>query len=415
MSVFPIDRVRREFPALSRTHGDSPRVYMDNPAGTQLPRQVVDAVTSALVDAASNYGGFFANSRNAEAIYARAHDGMAEFMHAASSDEIVVAQSMTSLTLHLSRSIGRQLAPGDEIIVTRMDHEGNVSPWMLLAEDLGLVVRWLPFNRDTWTIEPEDLAALLGPRTRLLALNYASNLTGSVNDVAALVAMARSAGALTFVDAVQLAPHQCIDVQALGCDFLVCSSYKFFGPHLGVLWGRRALLDEMTAYKVRCASDAPPGKWETGTPQTELLAGLAACVDYYEWLGSAAGGEGSRRDRIEAAYRAAIDHEARLVTQLIDGIQAIPGATIHGITNPNRVGERVPTVSMTHDRVSPPQVAERLARDGVCVWSGHNYALEVARHLGIDEATGVVRIGIAHYNTAEEVDRTLTALESALK
>ena len=415
MSVFPIDRVRREFPALSQSRNGRPRIFMDNPAGTQLPRPVIDAISNALVEAASNYGGFFANSRNAEAIYARAHDAMADFVNAHSSNEIVVAQSMTSLTLHMSRSLGRIFAPGDEIIVTRMDHEGDVSPWLLLAEDLDLVIKWLPFNVDTWKIEPEDLQALLGPRTRLLALNYASNLTGSINDVAALAALARSAGAMTYVDAVQLAPHQCIDVQALGCDFLVCSSYKFFGPHLGVLWGRRQLLDELPAYKVRCASDASPEKWETGTPQTELLAGLAACVDYYDWLGVQVSDRGTRRSRIEAAYGAAIDHEARLVTRLIDGIKAIPGTAIHGITNPNRVGERVPTVSMTHDRVLPPQVAERLARDEICVWSGHNYAFEVVKHLGIDEETGVVRIGLAHYNTEEEVDKTLIALEGALK
>ena len=415
MNTFPIEHVRREFPALSRTHDGRSRVYMDNPAGTQLPRRVVDAITGALVDAASNYGGFFENSRNAEAIYARAHDAMRDFVNARSSSEIVVAQSMTNLTLHVSRSLGRRFAPGDEIVVTRMDHEGNVSPWLLLAEDLDLVVKWLPFNRETWKIEPEDLQALLGPRTRLLALNCASNLTGSVNDVAGLVALARSAGALTYVDAVQLAPHQCIDVQALDCDFLVCSSYKFFGPHLGVLWGRRRLLDEMTAYRVRCATDASPGKWETGTPQTELLAGLAACVEYYDWLGGEVSDEPSRRGRIEAAYRAAIDHEARLVTRLIDGIQAIPGTAVHGITNSNRVGGRVPTVSLTHDRVSPSHIAERLARDEICVWSGHNYAVEVVRHLGIDEETGVLRIGIAHYNTEEEVDATLTALEGALK
>ena len=298
MNAFPIDRVRREFPALSQSHDGRPRVFMDNPAGTQLPRRVVDAVSNTLVDAASNYGGFFENSRNAEAIYASAHGAMADFVNADSPNEIVVAQSMTALTLHVSRSLGRRFAPGDEIIVTRMDHEGNVSPWLLLAEDLDLVVKWLPFNLDTWKIEPEDLQALLGPRTRLLALNYASNLTGSINDAAELVALARSAGAMTYVDAVQLAPHQCIDVRALDCDFLVCSSYKFFGPHLGVLWGRRQLLEEMSAYKVRCAPDASPGKWETGTPQTELLAGLAACVDYYDWLGGEVGEEGLRRTRI---------------------------------------------------------------------------------------------------------------------
>ena len=415
MSVFPIDRVRREFPALSQSHDGRPRVFMDNPAGTQLPRRVVEAVSGALVDAASNYGGYFENSRNAEAIYADAHGAMADFVNARSPQEIVVAQSMTSLTLHMSRSLGRRFAAGDEIIVTRMDHEGDVSPWLLLAEDLDLVIRWLPFSRDTWKIEPEDLEPLLGPRTRLLALNGASNLTGSINDLTDLTELARSVGATTWVDAVQLAPHQCIDVQALGCDFLVCSSYKFFGPHLGVLWGRRELLDELPAYKVRCASDASPEKWETGTPQTELLAGLAACVDHYDWLGGEVSGEDSRRGRIEAAYAAAIDYEACLVMRLIDGIRAIPGTTVHGIVNPNRVGERVPTVSVTHDRVSPPEAAERLARDGICVWSGHNYALEVVRHLGIDEQTGVVRIGLAHYNTEEEVDRTLKALEGALR
>ena len=415
MSPFPIDRVRREFPALTRPHDGRPRVFMDNPAGTQLPRRVVEAVGNALVEAASNYGGYFGSSRNAEAIYAAAHRAMADFVNARSPDEIVVGQSMTALTLHLSRSLGRCFSPGDEIIVTRMDHEGNVSPWLLLAEDRGLVVRWLPFSRDTWRVEPEDLEALLGPRTRLLALSGASNLTGSINDVAALAALARSAGAMTYADAVQLAPHRCIDVRALGCDFLVCSSYKFFGPHLGVLWGRRELLEELTACKVRCAADVPPGKWESGTPQTELLAGLVACVDHHEWLGGQVSAEGSRRSRIEAAYRAATDHEARLVMRLIDGIRAIPGTAVHGIADPDRVGERVPTVAMTHERVSPPLVAERLARDGICVWSGHNYALEVVRQLGIDETTGVVRIGLAHYNTEEEVDATLAALAAALQ
>ena len=414
MRPFPIARVRREFPALAQSHNGRPRVFMDNPAGTQLPRRVIDAVSNAMVGAASNYGGFFENSRNAEAIHARAHGAMADFVNARSPDDIVVAQSMTALTLHVSRSLGRRWAPGDEIIVTRMDHEGNVSPWLLLAEDLDLVVKWLPFNLDTWRIEPEDLRTLLGPRTRLLALNAASNLTGSINDVAALAALARSAGAQTYVDAVQLAPHRPIDVQALGCDFLVCSSYKYFGPHLGVLWGRRQLLDELTAYKVRCASDEPPWKWETGTPQTELLAGLAACVDYHDWLGREVSDADSRRTRIEAAYHAAIDHEAGLATRLIDGILAIPGTTVHGITDPDQVAGRVPTVSMTHARMSPPQVAQRLARQGVCVWSGHNYALEAVRHLGIDEATGVLRIGLVHYNTREEVDATLAALERAL-
>ena len=412
---FPIERVRREFPALARSHGGRPPVFMDNPAGTQLPRRVIDAVASTLVDAASNLGGFFENSRTAEAVHARAHGAMADFLNARSPAEIVVAQSMTTLTFHVSRSLGRCWAPGDEIVVTRMDHEGNVSPWLLLAEDLGLVVRWLPFSRDTWKIEPGDLQALLGPRTRLVALTAASNLTGSINDVAALTALARAAGALTYVDAVQLAPHRCIDVQALGCDFLACSTYKFFGPHLGVLWGRQELLDELTAYRVRCAPDVSPRKWESGTPQTELLAGLAACVDHHDWLGRQVSDGDERRGRIEAAYRAAAHHEMGLAARLIEGIQAIPGTTVHGITDPDLMAGRVPTVSMTHARIPPPQVAERLARAGICVWSGHNYALEAVRHLGIEEATGVVRIGLAHYNTEDEVAATLAALETALR
>ena len=314
--LFPIDRVRREFPALSWSHSGRPRVFMDNPAGTQLSRQVIDAVAHALMNAASNHGGFFGNSRNAEAIHAGAHRAMADFMNAHSPDEIVGARSMTALTLHVSRSLGRRWAPGDEIVVTRMDHGGNVSPWLLLAEDLDLVVRWLPLDRDTWKIEPGDLQALLGPRTRLVALNAVSNLTGSINDVTALAALARASGALTYVDAVQFAPHRCIDVQGLGCDFLACSSYKFFGPHLGALWGRRELPDELTAYKVRCAPEASPRKWETGTPQTELLAGLAACVDYLDWLGREVSDKATRRERIEAAYHAAADHEAALTVRL---------------------------------------------------------------------------------------------------
>jgi len=411
MNEFPIDSVRAQFPALGQARDGVARVFMDNPAGTQLPQRVIEAVSDAFLNAASNYGGFFENSVGAGEVYDRAHSGMATLLNAPSEHEIVVAQSMTNVTLHMSRALARTFEPGDEIIVTKMDHEGDVSPWLLIAEDRGLTVRWLPFNLDSWTIEPDALDALLNDRTRLLALNYASNLTGSINDVAPLVSMARQAGALTYVDAVQFAPHGCVDVRALDCDFLVCSSYKFFGPHLGVLWGRRELLDELAAYKVRCATNESPGKWETGTPQTELLAGLAAAVDYYAWLGAEVGATGDRRACIEAAYVASIEHETALVTQLISGLQSMKGVQIHGITNPNRYGERVPTVSITHDRVLPMQAAEGLAADEVCVWAGHNYAYEVVKHIGIDEHTGVIRIGMAHYNTAEEVERTLRALE----
>jgi cysteine desulfurase family protein (TIGR01976 family) len=414
MQKFPIDVVRDAFPALASNGGSGSTIFLDNPAGTQVPRQVADAVAAAMLTASSNLGGHFDQSRTAEGIWHEAHGAMADMLGAATAEEIIIGPCMTALTLHMSRSIGRELAPGDEIIVTRMDHEGDISPWLHLAEDRGLVVKWLPFNRESWRIEPQDLAKILSDRTRLLALNYASNLTGSINDVAALAAMAKAAGALVYVDAVQLAPHRLVDVQQLGCDFLACSSYKFYGPHLGILWGRSEHLQRLTAYKCRCASDAIPEKFELGTPQTELLAGLTATIDYLAWLGTEVGAAGDRRGRIAAAFEAAESYEGRLTMQLIDGLRGLNKTTIHGITNSNRLSERVPTIALTHERLAPETIAKALGEQGICVWSGHNYAYEPVRHLGLDEESGVVRIGLAHYNTAAEVDHALGVLESVM-
>jgi cysteine desulfurase family protein (TIGR01976 family) len=405
---FPLDDVRSRFPALSRI--SDPPAYLDNPAGTLVPQSVIDAVSDAMATASSNLGGFFAASHRAENIWGLAHDAVADFVGAKSRREIVIGPNMTTLTLHLSRSIGRLFKPGDEIIVTRMDHEGDVSPWLLLAEDLKLNVKWLPFNRESWRIEPEDLRLLLSPRTKLLALNYASNLTGSINDVEALAAIAKAAGALVYVDAVQLVPHRLPDVAKLGCDFLTCSSYKFFGPHLGMVWGREELLAELTPYKCRCASDALPERFETGTPQVELLAGLAATVDYLAWLGDVTGHSGTRRAKLKGAYSACEAHETPLTQLLIAGLKQIRGVTIHGITNPNRSAERVPTVSFTHDKISTHKIAAALAAADIYVWSGHNYAYEVVRHLGVNEKEGVVRVGIAHYNNQAEVERCIASI-----
>lgn len=408
LPAFPIDQVRSRFPAISKQA--NPPVYFDNPAGTLVPQQVIDAVADAMASATHNLGGFFDGSKHAERLWLDAHEAMADMLGASSHREIVIAQSMTALTLHLSRSIGRLFRPGDEIILTRMDHEGNVSPWLLLARDLGLTVKWLPFNRESWRIEPADLAPLLSERTRLLALNFSSNMTGSVNDVAALAGLARKAGALVYVDAVQLVPHRLPDVQSLGCDFLACSSYKFFGPHLGVLWGREDLLAGLEAYKVRCATEELPGRFEAGTPQTELLAGLAATVGYIEWLGEATGHSGSRREKLLGAYRSFAAYEDALTRRLIEGLLALPGVAVQGITDPAALEHRVPTVSFTHATVSTHVIAEGLAARGIWAWSGHNYALEPSRLLGLDEDEGVVRLGIAHYNTNAEVERTLVAL-----
>lgn len=405
MPDFPIDAVRAQFPALA-----GPAAFLDNPAGTQVPRRVIDAVAAAMAGAASNLGGYFQASRDAVAIYDAAHDAMADMLGAASGHEIVLGQSMSMLTFQISRSLGRDWQPGDEVIVTRMDHEGNASPWLRLAEERGLTVRWLSFDRDSWRLEPKELAKLLSERTRLVALNYASNLIGSINPIAELTALAKAAGALVYVDAVQFAPHGAVDVLALGCDFLACSAYKFFGPHLGVLWGREALLADLYPYAVRTAPQHLPGRHEIGTPQTELFAGLAAAVDYLASIGEQVGVWGDRRAKLTGALAAATAYEMPLAQRLMEELRAMPGMQIHGIVEANRLTERVPTISATHPRHSSRSLAKALAGRNINVWSGHNYALELVRQLGIDEQDGVLRIGLAHYNSAAEVERTVGEL-----
>ena len=409
MSTFPIDLVRSQFPALAGT-----AVFLDNPAGTQVSKQVINAVSEAMAGAASNIGGSFRASKSATDIWTHAHEATAELLGGKSGREVILGQSMTMLTFHMSRSLARIWAPGDEIILTRMDHDANVAPWLRVAEDRGLIVRWLPFNGDTWRIEPEDLKPLLSTKTRLLALNYASNLMGSINPVAELTSLAKESGALVYVDAVQLVPHVKADVNAIGCDFLACSSYKFFGPHLGVLWGREALLNELDPYAVRCAPSDLPGRHELGTPQTELFAGLAATADYFVWLGEQVGCSGSRERKMKAAYSAATAYEMPIAQHLIDGLATIEGVMLQGISDARQLPHRVPTVSFTHTRQRNSIVAKALAAQGINVWSGHNYALEVVRHLGLDEREGVLRIGLAHYNTVEEVDRILESLKTLL-
>jgi cysteine desulfurase family protein (TIGR01976 family) len=291
-----------------------------------------------------------------------------------------------------------------------MDHEGNVSPWLQLAEDRGLTVRFVPFSTDSWQVEEEALASVLSERTRLVALNYASNLTGSVNRVKALAQIAKAAGALVYVDAVQFAPHGLVDVADLGCDFLACSSYKFFGPHMGIVWGRRDVLETLSPYKCRCSSNALPERFETGTPQIELMAGLTATVDHFAALGTAVGATGSRRQRIAAAYAASTAHEAELATRLIEGLSAVDGLAIHGIADPARVAERVPTVSFTVDGIRPDSLVRLMAAENIFVWSGHNYAWEIVHQLGIPAEDGVVRIGAASYNTPAEIDEAVDSV-----
>ena len=409
--TFEIDAVRAKFPALAINDEGTRRIYLDNPAGTQVPRAVADAVSKCLLETNANLGGFFATTLAAQAVVDDAHQAMADFLGAKTPEEVMIGANMTTLTYHMSRTLGRGFEPGDEIIVTRMDHEGNVSPWLQLAEDRGLTVRFLPFDTTSWQVEADDLRKLLNDRTKLVALNYASNLTGSINPVKRLVRMAREAGALTYVDAVQFAPHGLVDVEDIGCDFLACSAYKFFGPHMGILWGRHAVIDALQAYKCRCSSNGLPERFETGTPQIELMAGLSAAVGHFESVGAGAGVAGSRRQKIAAALTASIAYEAPLALQLIDGLSQIDGLRIHGITDAARIADRVPTVSFTIAGINPETLVRQLNAENIFVWSGHNYAWEIVHQLAIPADQGVVRIGAAHYNTAAEIDETVAAVQ----
>lgn len=417
-----IDAVRSQFPALAVADAGRPRVYFDNPAGTQVPQSVIDRMSNCLTVANANLGGPFPSSRLADAVVADAHQAMADFLNAPEADEIIFGQNMTTITMHLSRSIGRAMSPGDEIILSRMDHDANVTPWVLMARDHGLTVRWLPFDTTTFEFDLGVLDELLNDKTRLVCVGGASNLTGTINDVAEISRRAREAGARTYVDAVQSAPHIATDVQATGCDFLVCSAYKFFGPHQGILWGRRGVLESLEPYKVRPAPDALPWCFETGTQSHEGMAGTAAAVDYFAWIGATmtdgsasrwAHLDGRRRD-VHAALDCLFDYERDLAEVLIRGLESLPGVRVQGITAADALERRVPTVAFTHDTRDPTTIAAALGERGIFVWSGHNYAVEVADALGILDSGGAVRVGPVHYNTRAEVDQFLNALEDVL-
>jgi cysteine desulfurase family protein (TIGR01976 family) len=419
---YDLDAIRAQFPALSLTDGDVPRIYFDNPAGTQVSRSVADAMTNCLMESNANIGGGFATSNRVDAIVAEAHEAMADFLNAPSAEEIIFGQNMTTITLHISRSIGLHLNPGDEIILSRMDHDANVNPWLMLARDRGAVVRWLPFNAETFEFEPDALDNLLSDRTRLVCACAASNLTGTINDVKAICSKARDAGAWSYIDAVQSAPHVATDVQDIGCDFLVCSAYKFFGPHQGMLWGRRDVLEQLEPYKVRPAPEEIPGCFETGTQNHEGMAGTIAAVNYFSLIGEAADKTflenyrhfDGRRQYVHAALDYLIHYEAGLAQHLIDGLQSLTGVRVQGITDPAASHRRVPTVAFTVDGVAPADIAGELAAKNIFVWSGHNYAVEAATVLGLMDKGGAVRVGPVHYNSVDEIDRFLLELDHIL-
>ena len=409
--TFPIEAVRAQFPSLTTTDEGLRRIYLDNAAGTQVPRHTIDRIVDFFHRFNSNTGVFNPTSVAVDALYDDAVQAMADFLGTPDSGEVLIGANMTTLTYQLSRSLGHQFAPGDEIIISRMEHEGNVSPWLQMAEDNDLVVKWLEFDRDTWRVEPELLAPLLTERTRLMALNYASNLTGGVNDVKALTKIAQDAGAMVYVDAVQYASHRLIDVKDLNCDFLACSPYKFYGPHLGVVYGKRERLESLHAYKLRCASEELPFRFSLGTPAFELIAGLMGTLDYFQWLAGEVGVSGDRRRLFQGAYAAMGDHEDALSEALLAGLTAIPGLTMQGART---LSHRVATFSFTHEKHSASAVARELSAAGVyCHW-GDNYAFEVARALALDPHEGVLRLGVGHYNTLGEINEALSAIEGVL-
>ena len=419
---FDLNKVRLQFPALAESHHDEARIYLDNPAGTQVPDRVAKRMTMCLHHSNANLGGHFSTSHAADDVVQQAREAMADFLNAESPEEIVFGQNMTTLTLHLSRSIGRLFSPGDEIIVTRMDHDANVWPWVLMARDLDLEIRWLPFNTETFEFDLEQLEGLLSDRTRLVCVGGASNLTGTINDVASICSRARAADALTFIDAVQSAPHIPTDVQAIDCDFLVCSAYKFFGPHQGILWGRRDVLEKLEPYKVRPAPERIPWCFETGTQSHEGMAGTAAAVEYFAWIGETMATAhhadwsqfSGQRMHVHAALDCMLEYEQTLAERLIAGLQELPGVTVQGITDADAMSRRVATAAFTHARKASDDIARALAERNIFVWSGHNYAVEAAKSLGIYESGGAVRIGPVHYNSIEEIDAVVEALGQIL-
>ena len=410
--------IRAAFPSLAVEVNGQAAVYFDNPGGTQVPQACIDAITQYLSSANANTGGAFLTSQRTDAVLAEAHAAMADFLNASDPREIVFGANMTTLTFAVSRAIGRTLKPGDEIVTTALDHDGNIAPWLALQEERGVVVRMASFDLATCTLDMADLRGKINEKTKLVAVGYASNAVGTINDVATVIGWAREVGAYSFIDAVQFAPHGPIDVQALGCDFLVCSAYKFFGPHLGVLYGRLPLLESIAAYKVRPAQDTPPYKWETGTLNHECLAGLVGTLNYIAELGHSLTdqyaatfpGMTGRRLELHTAMAAMQAYERTLAARLLAGLAEIPGVHFYGLTSEEDLARRVPTVAITLEEWTPRALAEKLGERGIFCWDGNYYALTLMERLGLEEHGGALRIGMAHYNTAEEVDRLLAVL-----
>jgi len=408
--VFDVQACRRRFPALRRMHKGRPVVYFDGPAGSQVPESVIDAVSDYMRNLNANHGGMFTTSIESDAMLTEAHRAAADFVGSDDPTCVAFGANMTTLVLVLGRALARTWNPEDEIVVTRLDHDANVTPWVLAARDAGAVVRHVSVHRHDCTLDMDDFGRKLSNRTRLVAVGCASNATGTINPVAEICRRSHDVGAEVCLDAVHYAPHRLIDVERWQCDYLLCSAYKFFGPHVGLLWGRRQPMAELPVYKVRPAADMLPERWMTGTQNHEGIAGVLAAIEYLANLGRrTAGATASRREALGAAFETIEAHEQRLITAMIEGLSTLPEITLWGIREPERFDSRVPTVSITHRRWSPKHVAHHLADRGIFVWHGNFYALPLTETLGL-EPEGMVRIGLLHYNDMDEVRRLLDAL-----
>jgi cysteine desulfurase family protein (TIGR01976 family) len=402
-----LDEVRARFPALARTQDGDRVVFADAPGGTQVPASVIEAMAGYLRTSNANTHGAFATSEETDRLIAEAHRAAADLL-GADADEVVFGPNATTLLFAISRSIGRTLGPGDEVVVTRLDHDANIRPWVMAAEDAGAAVRWVDLVDADVTLDVESLEAQLSDRTRVVALTLASNAVGSVTPATELARLVHSrTNALVAIDAVHAAQHRRIDVRELEADLLVCSPYKIFGPHLGVLFARRDLLTRLTPYKVRPASEDLPYRWETGTQPHEAFAGLVAAVDYVAWLG---GGAGDRRAAVTRGMGEIRRHEADLSRTFLQGVASLPAVTLYGIGEIDRIDERTPTFAVRVGDRHPFETAKALGERGIFVWDGHYYALELMERLGLQATGGAVRIGFCHYNTEDEVRRVLDAL-----
>ena len=425
--------VRSNFPSLSRLIQGQPAAFLDGPGGTQVTQSVIDAVTHYLKTSNANTHGAFATSSETDELIAGARSAIADLL-GSDPEEIVFGPNMTTLTFAVSRSIGRELGPGDEILVTNLDHSANVSPWQAL-EERGVKIQFADIREQDCTLDMDDLARKLSARTKVVAAGYASNAVGTINDAKTIIRMAHDVGAMAYIDAVHYAPHRLIDVRDLDCDFLACSTYKFFGPHVGALYGKRELLESLHPYKVRPNTDAVPGRWEMGTLNHEGMAGVKACVDYFAELGrrtraqavpdtgAQPGGTGPakedlrgaanlRRDLLRSAYRVIHSHEHGLSLRMLRGLGETPSLRLYGISDPSRIAFRCPTFAIRMEGHPPAELSRKLGDRGIFTWDGNYYALSLTERLGVERDGGLLRIGFVHYNSEEEVDRVLEALRT---